>query len=184
MANLCSFSMLVKGKHDDIEKFYRAMRQKGYIWMGRGADAEIDYDDNFDLEGHDRATIDGWCKWSIRSALYDNAISMRREPERWFFGNDVNSVELEFITFVEASEKWNLEVEIFSEEPGCCFQEHYIVRNGIKEVAECVEWNEHFLGYYETKEEAEEELEMQITDEEWENDCVQRGGFGLWEFKI
>ena len=184
MANLCSFSMLVKGKHDDIAKFYDAMRQNGHIWMGRGADAEIDYDDNFDLEGHDRATIDGWCKWSIQSALYDNAISMRREPERWFFGNDVDNRTLEFITFVEASEKWNLDIEVFSEENGCGFQEHYIIRNGIMEVDKCVDWCEYFLDDYDSKEEAEEDLEIEFTDEEWGNSYAERGGFGLWEFEI
>jgi hypothetical protein len=176
--------MMVKGKHDDIAKFYNAMSQNGNIYMGRGAEAEIDYDDNYDCEGHDRATIDGWCKWSIQSALYDNAISMRREPEMWHFGGDVDKTQLEFITFVEASKRWNLEVEVYSEEPGCCFQEHYIVRNGVVEVDDCIEWNEYWVDYYETKEEAEAELEMKITDEEWEEGLVQRGGFGAWEFEI
>lgn len=29
MANICNFSMLVKGKHEDIEAFYNAMQQEG-----------------------------------------------------------------------------------------------------------------------------------------------------------
>ena len=183
MANICSFSMLVKGRHDDIEKFYNAMSQDGPIYMGRGAEAEIDYEDNYDCEGNDRATIDGWCKWSVQSAMYDNAISMKTKPEMWAF-HDVNPSELEFLTFVEASERWNLEVEVYSEESGCCFQEHYLVRNGVVEIDECVEWNEYWLDCYETKEEAEEELEMEITDAEWEEGLVQRGGFEEWVFEI
>ena len=184
MANICSFSMLVNGTHENIEKFYKAMSQDGDIWMGRGAEAEIQYDDDYDGEGNDRANIDGWCKWSIQSALYDNAISMRVKPEMWYFGN-VDNAKLEFITFVEASKKWNLEVEIFSEESGCCFQEHYIVRKGIVELDECVEWCEYYLDDYDTKEEAEEELGIYITDEEWErHGYIQRGGFGVWEFEI
>ena len=44
MANICSFSMCVKGTHDDIKKFYNAMTQNGNIYMGRGAEAEIQYE--------------------------------------------------------------------------------------------------------------------------------------------
>ena len=183
MANICSFSMLVNGTHDNIEKFYNAMSQDGDIYMGRGAEAEIKYDDNYDDEGNDRAFIDGWCKWSVQSALHDNAISMRTKPEMWAFHNTDPS-KLEFITFIEASEKWNLEVEVYSEEPGCEFQEHYIVRNGIMELDECVEWHEYWIDDYETKEEAEEEIGIFITDEEWEEGFVQRGGFGEWVFEI
>ena len=55
MANICSFSMKVRGEHDNIEKFYNAMMQQGTVYMGRGADASIDYDDE---DG--TAQIEGW----------------------------------------------------------------------------------------------------------------------------
>lgn len=177
MANICSFSMYVKGNRDDIEKFYNAMSQNGTIYMGRGADAEIKYDD-------DEAFIDGWCKWSIQSAMIDNAISMRTNPDMWHFGNtDVGT--LEFITLVEASKRWNLVIEVYSEEPGCCFQEHYIITNGRFVCNECVEFNEYFLYDYETKEEAEKDLGIKITDSEWEErETITRGGFESWDFTI
>ena len=180
MANICDFSMCVKGTHDDIEKFYNAMTQNGNIYMGRGADAEIQYEDE---EGG--AFIDGWCKWSIQSALIDNAISMRNEPDKWYFGDNIDKSNLEFITLIEACRKWNITMEVYSEEPGCCFQEHYIIRNGVVEVDDCVDWYEYFLDDYKTKEEAEEELGIAITDEEW-NSCkaISRGGFGEWDFEI
>ena len=81
MANLCSFSMKVRGERNDIEKFYNAMMQKGRVYMGRGADAEIVYDDD---DG--TAQIDGWCKWSVSAAMVSNAISMRTEPNMWYWG--------------------------------------------------------------------------------------------------
>ena len=62
MANICSFSMCVKGNKDDIQKFYNAMTQNGKVYMGRGADANIQYEDE---EG--RALIDGWCKMKLQS---------------------------------------------------------------------------------------------------------------------
>lgn len=179
MANLCSFSMNVKGSHENIEKFYNAMSQNGTIYMGRGADAQIQYDDE-----DSRAFIDGWCKWSIQSALIDNAISMRNEPDKWYFGENIDKTKLEFITLIEACERWNLTMEVYSEECGCCFQEHYLIRDGIIEINECVDWNEYFLDDYVTKEEAEAELEITITDDEWKEKYIERGGFKEWAFEI
>ena len=179
MANICSFSMCVKGQHKDIESFYNAMSQNGNIYMGRGAEAEIRYEDE-----ESRAFIDGWCKWSIYSAMISNAISMRTETEIWSFG-DVDPSKLEFVTLMEACERWNLVVEAYSEECGCEFQEHYIIDNGELVEEQCVDWYEYDLDNYETKEEAEEELEIEITDEEWDNGgFISRGGFGEWSFEI
>lgn len=181
MANICDFSMRVKGKHEDIEKFYNAMMQNGNVYMGRGADAEIIYDDD-----DNAADISGWCKWSVSSAMIDNAISMRNEPDRWYFGDNFNANEIKFVTLIEACEMFNVDMEVFSEEPGCCFQEHYLVVNGDVLIDECTEWNEYCIEDYETKEEAEAELGIVITDEEWNSgdSFIGRGGFGEWEFEI
>lgn len=179
MANLCSFQMYVRGKSEDITKFYNAMIQKGDIWMGRGADADIEFEDE------DYACITGSCKWSVVSALIDNAISMRSGSDRWYFGDYKPS---EFITLWEACKKWNLDMEVYSEESGCCFQEHFVCAKGDIICEDCVEWEEYWIDDYETKEEAEEDLEMQITDEEWaeglSEGCFTRGGFDNWDFEI
>ena len=179
MANLCSFSMYVRGSHGDIEQFYNAMSQKGNIYMGRGAEAEIVWDDD------DAAAIDGWCKWSVISSLVDNAISMRTEPNKWAWGDEDKAKDLEFITLFEACKKWNLSMEVYSEESGCCFQEHYVCVNGDVLIDDCVDWEEYCICDYDSKEEAEEELGIKITDEEWEReDFISRGGFGNWDFEI
>lgn len=181
MANICSFSMCVRGKRKDIGSFYNAMTQNGNVYMGRGADADIEYEDE-----DNRAFISGWCKWSVQSAMVDNAISMREEPDMWYWGEGVDITQLEFITLFEACEKWNLDMEVYSEESGCCFQEHYVCINGNIICDECVEWNEYCLSDYETKEEAETELEIEITDKEWnsEEEYIGRGGFESWDFEI
>lgn len=178
MANICSFSMYVKGNKDDIQSFYNAMCQNGKFYMGRGADAEI-------VLYEDCANIDGWCKWSVQSALIDNAISMRENPGAWYFGENVDVSQIEFITLFEACQKWNLDMEVYSEECGMEFQEHYRFVDGKLVVDECVDWYEYYLGDFETKEEAEEELEIQITDAEWdEREYISRGGFEEWHFEI
>ena len=181
MANICSFSMFVRGKVENINLFYDAMCQKGNVYMGRGVDAEINID-----EEDGSAFIDGWCKWSIQSALIGNAIDMRNNPTRWYWGPNVDPLKLEFVTLFEACKKWNIDMEVYSEEPGCCFQEHYMVVNGDVVADECVEWNEYYLGDFSSKEEAETELGIEITDEEWENkdEYISRGGFENWDFDI
>ena len=181
MANICSFSMKVKGNKEDIIQFYRALNQKGKIWMGRGAETDLGFNDD------ETAFMSGWCKWSIISALIDNAISMRREPSRWSFGDGVDRDEIEFITLYEACKRWNLVMEVYSEECGMQFQEHFICDKGDVICEECVPWEEYDVYEYETKEEAEEDLEVKFTDEEWKNQDdgrITRGGFENWDFEI
>ncbi len=179
MANTCNFSMKVIGEKASIKQFYNALIQNGNLWIGRGADCEIIYEDESYTQ------IDGICKWSIQSALIDNAISMKKEPEKWYFGKN-ESDGLTFITLIEASEKWNLDIEVFSKETGFEFMEHYLIRKGEVEIDDCIDYQEIWVDEYETKEEAEEDLDTTFTDEEWENrECgyIQRGGVE-WDFEI
>ena len=181
MANICSFSMKVRGKKENIEQFYKALTQDGRVYMGRGADANIDYED-----GDNCAFIDGCCKWSIRSALIDNAVSMRTEPDIWYFGDGVSSKDFEFITLFEACKRWNIVMEVYSEESGCCFQEHFICDKGEVICNDCIEWNEYCIDDYDTKEEADKDFGIVISDNEWNSGdaFISRGGFENWDFEI
>ncbi len=179
MANLCSFLMKVKGNKEDITQFYMVLNQKGKIWMGRGAETDLS------LEDDETAFISGCCKWSVISALVDNAISMRTEPNKWVFGGD--STGLEFITLFEACKRWNLVMEVYSEEGGIGFQEHFICDKGEILCEECVDWEVYDIYDYETKEDAEEDFDTKFTDEEWANEDdgrICRGGFENWDFEI
>jgi hypothetical protein len=109
---------------------------------------------------------------------------MRMEPNMWHFG-DVDVSKLRFITLFEACEEWELAVEVYSEECGCEFQEHYIIENEDILCNDCVDYYEFCLDDFETKEEAEEEYGIIITDEEWESGgYISRGGFEEWIFTI
>ena len=179
MANICSFLMKVRGNKEDIIQFHKALTQDGKIWMGRGADADIEF------EGDDLASMSGWCKWSVVSALIDDAISMRTEPRKWY--REPGEEEREYITLYEACKRWNLVMEVYSEEGGCQFQEHFICDKGEVLCEECVDWEEYDIGDYESKEEAEEDLGVEFTDEEWANHDdyrITRGGFENWSFDI
>ena len=178
MANICSFSMMVVGKKSNRDKFVDALKLKGTEWMGRGADIKISE------ENDGSCVISGWCKWSVASALINNAESMRKNPDKWILLSDKRS-ELTFITLPEASKKYNLDVEVFSEEPGCCFSEHYLIKKGTFEIEECVNYYEYCLCDYETKEEAEAEIGFSISDKDWNSkDYITSGGYESWDFSI
>ena len=169
MANLCSFSMKINGEKEKIKTFLEWMEQKGTTYMGRGAEITSPDMDEFDevveeiSENRFSIVIGGWCKWSVEAAMILNAVSMRETPERWSFDGD-HDKNLTFITLFEACEKLSLEMEVYSEESGCCFQEHMLFRNGVVEVNDTVNWTEDY----------DDETD------EW----VCEGGFESWDFVI
>ena len=181
MANLCDFLMKVRGNKEDILQFHKALTQDGKIWMGRGAEADLEF------EGDDFATLTGTCKWSIQSALIDDAISMRTDSRKWYFGEGLSSKDFEFLTLYQACARWNLIMEVYAEEGGCQFQEHFVCDKGVIICDDCVDWVEYWVDDYKTKEEAEEGLGIKITDEEWAEGLSEgrfsRGGFD-WDFEI
>lgn len=83
MANICCFRMRVKGDKSNISKFTSALTQDGEVWMGRGAEADIDFLSDSEAE------IEGCCKWSIQSALIDDSFSMRRQKKP---GRDIGAI--------------------------------------------------------------------------------------------
>lgn len=182
MANICSFLMKVRGHKENIIQFHKALTQDGKIWMGRGAEADLEF------EYEDFATLTGTCKWSIQSALIDDAVSMRTNSRNWYFGEGLTSANFEFVTLYEACRRWNLIMEVYAEEGGCCFQEHFVCDKGEVLCDDCVDWEEIWVEDYETKEEAEADLKMTITDKEWATGLEEghfcRGGFDDWYFEI
>jgi hypothetical protein len=146
MANICSFSMMVRGKKESIETFKKMMNQTGTVYMGRGA--EIDFEDMEEInelnDNDYRCQIDGQTKWSIQSSLIDNAISMRNDIGRWCFGDDIDKTKLSFVTLFEACEQLSLDMECFSEETGIGFQEHYLFIDGKLIKDECVDYSEEY----------------------------------------
>lgn len=185
MSNPCFYSMKVKGAKEDIEEFIQVIKADyNYDTMEFSFDRHLQR--VFSAEEEELTAIDdntysvfisGECAWSVVVCMLDDGyyVDMKARLGDKFRGT---TLEIE-------SERLNLDIEVFSEECGCCFQEHYLIEHGCVEIEDCVEWNEYFLDEYETKEEAEEELEIEITDDEWEErEMITRGGFGDWEFTI
>lgn len=188
MPNYCNYSMCVVGAKENIEKFIKVINS-GYNY----GTMEFDYDRhlfrvfeavNDEIEerydGRFQTTINGYCAWSVSSCMLEDGYyrSVKKNYPDNFRGT---TLDIE-------SKNLDLDIEVFSEESGMCFQEHYIIKNGEVVCDECVDWEEVWIDDYKTKEEAEEDLDMKITDEEWvaglEEGCFTRGGFENWDFEI
>ena len=73
-------------------------------------------------------------------------------------------------------------MEVYSKESGCEFQEHYLFKDGNIQYKDCVKYYEYYIADYKNKKEAEKELGIQITNNEWENEeYICRGGFADYE---
>lgn len=179
------YSMCVKGKKENINEFIKVIKA-GYDY---GA-MEFDHDRHFcrvfeayyeeieDLgNGLAQVIINGDCAWSVNSCMFEDGYysSLKAAYPNEFRGT----------TLPIESKRLGLDIEVFSEECGMCFQEHYVIINGDVIIDECVDWYEYCIDEYKTKEEAEEDLGIEITDEEWEeHEFISRGGFGDWNFDI
>lgn len=146
MPNYCSYGMVIKGRKEDREKLVDYLK------------ADYSYDYNHDTKSYtfkecteekhfcrvfevwpteeddERTYVSGDCAWSVKSCMFAGAFT--------YYNDLKDAVNSKCTNMVEATKELDLVVEIYSEEPGCCFMEHYIVDKGIIEVEECVEWNE------------------------------------------
>ena len=122
-------------------------------------DGEIIYQKSSD--GRWETYVCGDCAWSVAACMMDSFLSYysqsRNEPLR----EHGTTLEIE-------SKELDLDVEVVSAEPGCCFSEHYLYKNGELLADECFDYQEYCLDDFETKEEAEKENGISITDDEWE----------------
>ena len=94
--------------------------------------------------------------------------------------------EEEGTSLLKLSKELDLKIEIYSSEPGMCFQEHYYIENGECVVGEETEYNEYWFEEDLTKEELEDEFNGSITEDEYldyqESGYFSRGGFD-WNFQ-
>ena len=105
-------------------------------------------------------TISGYCAWSVYSCMFEGRCTYYNDFMRDF---GIRYIGFFGTTIPKLSRLLNLDIEIFSEETGVCFQEHYRVTNGNIIINDEV----HITVDY---------------DEETQEDNIQ-GGFD-WKFNI
>lgn len=86
----------------------------------------------------------GNCAWSVSCCMLDtsstdylNAFKNEKRPYA--------------ISLTKACKELGTEIEIYSQEPGCCFSEHiYVNKEGELILNDCVEYTDTYIGEYET----------------------------------
>jgi hypothetical protein len=161
--------MKVVGTKANINKFikviqadysYNEMKFSYERHMFRVFEAEYDEIEKRS-DGKFETIINGYCAWSVASCML-----------RGGYYNDVKKGypdDFRGTTLDIESKILHLDIEVFSEESGCCFMEHYLIRNGKIEIDDCVDFYEYYTDEYETAEEMNEDLGTNITQEEFEN---------------
>lgn len=197
MPNICDFDMLVEGKKKDIDTFTKWLEADYHYFVDDSGVPKLEcssdyhfyrvfdvYYDEIDAEDDEviRQVISGDCAWSVTVCMLRNCGSLyyKRSEDDEF--KDIRKD----IDLIEASWLLNLKIEVYSKESGMCFAEHYLIDNGKMIIDDCTEYQEICLVEYETKEQAEEDLNTTITEEEWDKRYENEGWVSRcdWDFKF
>lgn len=178
MANICIFNLKAVGTKKNLEKFYKEVHAdydsnnnvcvyEGEVVARMGY--RMQFDRYFD-ECYEDNTIEtfGDCAWSVSNCMLENHGELYGNLRDW-------------------TKRLKIKIEAYSEEAGVGFAEHYLYDSGNCIIREVVDFEEFYIAEFDSKEQAEEELEVTFTDEEWESsdgDYIRRGGFGEYEWSI
>jgi hypothetical protein len=81
-------------------------------------------------DGNYSFIFNGYCAWSCLSCMFDGPLTYQGENK-----HNPNNMG---ITLPEASKMLGLDVELWSFEPGCAFQEHYLIKQGETLISDCI----------------------------------------------
>ena len=185
MANNCCYEMKIKGKETNVKEFLTIIQYKHpkEIHFARIFSAEI-LNEYTDKNNQYIAEVAGDCVWSVYYCMFTGFATYYTDTCK----------EIPTLSNIpKESKRLNLDIEIYSTEPGMCFAEHYIVKNGNIEIDETTHYERH---YYESVDPltiydpSEEEIKnFNEWKKEWnlpddltldqldDNDCVEIGGF-------
>ena len=147
MPNWCGFSMMVQGHYDavkEVQEIILKNHETNYLAGHKGEgeycyNSVLRYDpkrkhmfrifesrtpaDFPEVDDNLIATqfIDGDCAWSVYCCML---------PGEGSYYSDLGQLLYYGTNLVELSKDLGVRIEVFSEEPGMCFQEHYLIENG------------------------------------------------------
>lgn len=147
MANYCSYEMKIKGKKENVDKLIEYL-QSDYYYENKelvkcDADRhfcrvfECHIADDYKEEGYQGYEIVyGSCAWSVFSCMMSG--------DHTYYNDLIKYKNNKVTCMTKATKELDLEVEIFSEEPGCCFMEHFLIDKGKILIEDCVDWEEQY----------------------------------------
>lgn len=84
--------------------------------------------------------ISGYCAWSVYSCMFGTRHTYYDDFITEKYGNKY--IGFMGTTLPDESRRLNLKIEVYSEEPGCGFMEHYLIDNGEILIEDCVDYQE------------------------------------------
>lgn len=143
MPNYCEYEMKIKGSKETIKRVIDCLKQHYNYDEGRPTgkhffrvfetfeDEEEDWKNNGN--GTFTAFIFGDCAWSVSCCMLDGPSSYYK------LLNEDKKYEDIFMGTTLKEQSKDCEIEVFSEEPGMCFSEHYLFKNGVCLIEDCCE---------------------------------------------
>lgn len=171
MPNYCSFDLKAVGKKENLLKLISYLKAD-YNYDSMMETCECSADKHFyrifDFDVNEPQDIIegsftgyGCCAWSVWSCMFDG--------DSTYYDHNKNIPYAKHTNMLEASKELDLEIEIYSEESGINFEEHFLIRKGVLVDHKCVDYENN----YELDEDGEE-------TGEWE----KVGGFGDYNWAI
>lgn len=173
MANNCFYNLKAVGKKESIKELIDMLNYQHKDGISFARIFSADVVDEWDLEdGRSAVWVYGDCAWSVYSCMMEG-------EHTYYSSSKAKCPTLTTITL--ASAKLDLDVEIYSTEPGIGFAEHYLIKKGEIVISDETDYLECYFD--EGEEEFDEwKKEMGLPNEvtlDMFNDggCYTTGGF-------
>lgn len=136
--------MKIKGSKNAIKRVIECLKAN-YNYPEEGKPKHKHFFRIFDVYDEDEAEdngdgtftqyLFGYCAWSVSACMLN-------EWEHSYYSECKNNHKDIFMGTTLEEQSQDCEIEVFSEEPGCCFSEHYIFKNGKRIVDDCIDIEE------------------------------------------
>ena len=186
MPNLCCFEMNVQGTKERVENFIKVIKAN-YDYNSDTCECDYDrhlfrvfeadvFSDTINESNIRTIEIVGQCAWSVYSCMCEGGSTYYNDfkTEKGFKG-----------TTLQKESALGLAIQVYSEESGCAFQEHFVYVNGETIAEECIDWEENYIDNEDDLAEYNKShgtsYTMQYIEEH--DNSLPEGGFENQEFK-
>ena len=197
MANYCDYEMVIIGYPNNVGEFLNIIRNPynyGDIYFFKNPTPHLyrvfeTYIDDYEIYNNYlvKMKLSGYCAWSVHICMMEGLGSYHGDHHGYGWESNKPKSTMDYITagtsLIQLCKNLNLYVECYSDEPGMCFQEHYVIDNFGKVLVEDEKDDVLTLFIYETEDEFKEEypdVDISLYREAKKNNIgmIHQGGYG------
>lgn len=143
MPNYCNYQLKAKGDKKNLEKLHKIMNadydyNKEEVYCSEDAHMFRIFEATLIESKDDYIIIDGHCAWSVMACMFNDKYTYYRNMKTKY------KDECKATTIDKLSKELKLDIEIFSEESGCGFMEHFLIKQGEIIIDDCVDYCENY----------------------------------------